>query len=148
MTVGAILQKTGQTAAAVETLVPTQTVREAVAILAEKKIGVVLIVDDQSGNAVGILSERDVVRVLGTHDTAALDMPVSDVMTPNPIMCERQIGIDVALKQMTEKRCRHLPVLDNGVVIGVISARDIMLYMVESATKKERERIVAMIALA
>lgn len=148
MTVGSIFKKSGQTGDGVATLLPSQTIRDAIARLAEKKVGVVLIVDEQNGNPVGILSERDVVRVLGANDIAALDMPVGDVMTPDPVMCERKMGIDVALQKMTEKRCRHLPVLDAGAVVGILSARDIMVYMVESATKQERERIVAMIALA
>lgn len=148
MTVGAILDSANHANAGMEALTQNQTIRDAVAMLSDKKIGVALVVDVPGGKPIGILSERDVIRVLGEKDTAALDMPVSDVMTPNPIMCEKSIGIDEALKKMTEKRCRHLPVLENGTVVGVVSARDIMVYMVESASKKERERIVKMIALA
>lgn len=148
MTVDSILKETGQTGEEIEALKPGQTIREAVSMLAARKIGVVLIVDEAAGKPVGILSERDVVRVLGVSDAAALDMPVSEAMTPDPVMCERTTRIDEALKKMTRKRCRHLPVLDGDKVVGVVSARDIMVYMVESASKQERERIVAMIALA
>lgn len=148
MTVGSILRKSGQVGSGVDTIGKTQTIRDAIATLAEKKIGIVLVVDESSGDPVGILSERDVVRVLGSDDTAAMDLPVAEVMTPEPVMCEKSTGIDEAIQKMTAKRCRHLPVRDGEDIVGIISARDIMVYMVESATKNERERIVAMIALA
>ena len=148
MTVGSILDKTDHDGTGAETLLPTQTVRDAVAILSNRKIGAVLIVDEETSRPVGILSERDIIRVLGTSDAEALALPVTEVMTPDPVMCDRKVSIDQALKIMTEKKCRHLPILDGDTVIGVMSARDIMVYMVESASRQERERIVAMIALA
>lgn len=148
MAIGSILESTGQSGTNVATLTPAQTVRDAVAVLAEKKIGAVLIVDDQTGKPVGILSERDVIRALDKSDATALEGTVGDIMTPDPVMCDITAGIDQALGKMTDNRCRHLPVLNGDKVVGVVSARDIMVYMVESASRQERERIVAMIALA
>ncbi|MEQ9488236.1 MAG: CBS domain-containing protein [Alphaproteobacteria bacterium] len=148
MTIGSILESAGRNGTNVATLAPSQTIREAVAVLAVKKIGAVLVVDDQTGKPVGILSERDVIRALGKSDANALDGSVGDIMTPDPVICDVSAGIDKALGKMTENRCRHLPVLDGDKVVGVVSARDIMVYMVESASRQERERIVAMIALA
>jgi CBS domain-containing protein len=108
----------------VVTIRPDATVRELLALLAQYNIGAAVVSDD--GSAVdGIVSERDVVRRLNGDD-AGLDDTVSQIMTSDVRTCEAASSLDDVRKTMTEGRFRHLPVVENGSLIGVISIGDVV----------------------
>ena len=101
------------------------TVATAINILKQKKIGALVISDD--GNRIqGILSERDVVRALVDHGGDLLKMPVSALMTRAVKTCSLDANIHDVMSEMTNSRIRHLPVLDDGKLCGVISIGDVV----------------------
>ncbi len=106
-------------------LKPDAIVREAVEILSEKRIGTVVI---SAGGEMpdGILSERDIVRELGKRGFAVLMEPVSAVMTSKIVMCTPDHTADQVLRTMTDGRFRHLPVIEGGRMIGLISIGDVV----------------------
>ena len=106
------------------TIGPDATVRELVALLAEHNIGA-LIVSTDGEHVDGIVSERDVVRRLG-DDTSVLDSPVRDIMTSDVRTCEGHEALTDLMQVMTEHRIRHLPVLADGKLTGIISIGDVV----------------------
>ena len=121
MTIATILARKG---VKVVTIRPEQTLREALALLAEHSIGAVL-VTDPSGALVGILSERDIVRE-AVRNELFFDRPVSSIMTKDVICAQPRDDVNAAAVTMTNKRFRHMPVLEGGKVLGVISLGDIV----------------------
>ena len=113
-------------------------VGDAVEMLGDKNIGAV-IVKNQAGNVAGILSERDVVRHLRRDGANALEQPVSAYMTPNPICCGKDATLDQIMSTMTEKRIRHIPVVENGGLVGVISIGDVVKKKIETAEQEAAE---------
>ena len=91
---------------------------------------------DHQGKAVGILSERDVVRRLGEKGAEAMAMRVSDCMTGNPYTCAPDETVDDLMSRMTEKRIRHLPVESGGQIIGVISIGDVVKRKIQEAEQE------------
>lgn len=132
MKVENILQSKGADVFAVS---PDDSVRDAVNLLNEKNIGAV-IVSDSDGQAVGILSERDVVRRLGQRGVEALQMRVADCMTANPFTCSLEDSVDELMTKMTDKRIRHLPVAADGRVVGVVSIGDVVKRKIEHAERE------------
>jgi CBS domain-containing protein len=125
MTVRAVLESKGYNIVTVE---PTATVRAAVKLLSERRIGAVLIM---AGTQIaGILSERDVVRVLGERGAAILDEKVEQVMTRKVITCQPADTIAAIMEKMTERKFRHLPVVENSKVVGLISIGDVVKHRV------------------
>lgn len=106
------------------TISPEQDIATAVALLAENNIGALLVVD-AAEDLVGILSERDIVR-RAASDTAFMDLPVAEVMTRNVIVGVPQDDLMAVAHTMTERRFRHLPILQDGRVVGVISIGDVL----------------------
>ncbi|MBE0413324.1 CBS domain-containing protein [Yoonia sp.] len=104
---------------------PTDHVRAAVTLLSEKRIGTVVVSHD-GVSLDGILSERDIVRELGRRGALCLDEPVSGMMTANLITCTAGDTADDVLQKMTDGRFRHLPVMDDGKMIGLISIGDVV----------------------
>ena len=116
--------KPGLKARSIVTIAPTATVAEAVAVLAEHRIGAVVVSQDGDAPA-GILSERDVVRQLAAKGAAVLERPISDFMTREVQTCHTSEDALVILERMTAGRFRHLPVIDSdGRMIGVVSIGD------------------------
>ena len=113
----------------------TSKVSEAVEILGAKNIGAV-IVKDQAGKVNGILSERDVVRQLRTEGAQLMDKPVTSCMTANPYTCENSTTLDELMATMTEKRIRHMPVVEAGNLVGVVSIGDIVKRKIETAEEE------------
>ncbi len=110
---------------AVVTVTPGTTVTEAANILAARKIGTVVVSKD--GHAAdGILSERDIVRELAARGAACLGDPVEAYMTSKLVTCTRQDSADEVLKQMTEGRFRHMPVVEDGQMVGLITQGDVV----------------------
>jgi len=126
MTIAAILQNKG---AEVLTVEASTTVREAVALLAERKIGALPVVID--GAVAGIMSERDVIYCLRSDGAAMLDWPVERIMTAPAITVETDQQIMSALSLMTRRRIRHLPVVEAGRIVGIVSIGDLVKYRMD-----------------
>jgi CBS domain-containing protein len=125
MTVRAILDTKGHDVVTVE---PSTTLAAATKRLAERKIGAVLVMTGTRME--GILSERDIVRVLGEQGASALDEPVSNVMTRRVVSCRPSDTVAAIMEMMTLGKFRHLPVIDGGVVVGLISIGDVVKWRV------------------
>lgn len=117
--------------ASIIAVAPDARVSEVVATLAEKHIGAVLVTDN--GRLVGILSERDVVRSLAAHGTATLDLAASALMTSNPKTATPEISVEQAMTLMTDGRFRHLPIIENGQLAGLVSIGDVVKAMIEQS---------------
>jgi CBS domain-containing protein len=112
--------------AEVATIAPGATVREAVARLNERKVGALVVSEDDKA-IVGIISERDVVRRLGTDSVAALDLTVGDIMTREVTTCGHKDTLEQLMWLMTDQRIRHLPVVDeDGGLAGIVSIGDVV----------------------
>jgi CBS domain-containing protein len=121
MTVRSILDSKGHQVLSVE---PDAKLAEAVNILGGKKIGAVLVMSQ--GRIEGILSERDIVRVLSERGAAVLEEPVSGVMTRKVVSCRQSDTVAGIMEMMTLGKFRHLPVVEDGKVVGLISIGDIV----------------------
>lgn len=126
MTIGAILQ--GRTGPVISTR-PSDSVRAVVDLLAQHRIGAVPVVEGDS--LVGIFSERDIVRLLSSYGPDALDRSLDDVMTKSPVTCDSNMAVIGALSQMTQKRIRHLPVIDDARLVGFVSIGDLVKYRID-----------------
>ena len=109
----------------VATVLPGATVTEAVEMLSSRRIGA-LIVSSDGKTALGILSERDVVRELGRRGPACLTDRVEVVMTRDLVGCSRDDTADVVLQRMTDGRFRHMPVMQGAEMVGLISIGDVV----------------------
>jgi len=125
MTVRAILDTKGHQ---IESVEPDARLSVAIKTLAERKIGAVLVISQ--GRIEGILSERDIVRVLGERGAAVLDEPVSVVMTRKVVSCKQADTVAAIMEMMTSGKFRHLPVLEEDRVVGLISIGDIVKWRV------------------
>lgn len=126
MTIAAILQHKGTEVIQVQ---GGDSMRTAVALLAERRIGCVPVVDGDQ--VIGIFSERDVVRQIATHGEAVLDSPLSKVMTSPPQTVSPSMSVLTALSLMTQRRMRHLPVIESGRMVGFVSIGDLVKYRID-----------------
>lgn len=126
MTVRAILDTKGHHILNVE---PEAALAAAVKILGERKIGAVLVMS--RGRIEGILSERDIVRVLAERGAAVLDEPVSSVMTRKVVSCRQNDTVAAIMEIMTLGKFRHLPVVEGERVVGLISIGDVVKWRVQ-----------------
>ena len=132
MTVKAILSsKRGD----IVTIEPTATLESAVKILSEKRIGALIVVGPD-GRVAGILSERDIVRALGERGPSVLTEPVGQVMTRKVVTCGETDTVGNIMERMTAGKFRHVPVLDRGRLVGIVSIGDVVKYRLE---EMERE---------
>lgn len=143
MSVKAILDQKGR---AVTTIAADKTLAEAAALLAEYGIGAV-VVSDEDGRIKGILSERDIVRVIGRDGAAVLKQPVSKFMTADVQVCRESHTVNEVMQIMTAGRFRHLPVEENGRLAGLVSIGDVVKRRIEEA-EREAEAIRTYIATA
>lgn len=104
---------------------PHATIAEVARLLLEKGIGAVVVVDG-AGGLCGIISERDLARGLADHGVELLEMKVGQLMTREVVTCAPEDGVDHLMQSMTEGRFRHLPVLRDGEMIGIISIGDVV----------------------
>jgi len=125
MTIAAILERKGREVASIGA---EAAVREAVALLAERRIGAVPVVEE--GRPVGILSERDVIQCLARDGADVLDWPVSRVMTSPAITVGAGANVLGALSEMSRRRIRHLPVVEEGRLTGIVSIGDLVAYRI------------------
>jgi len=106
-------------------VLPETSITGVVKVLAERRIGAVLVIDSAE-KLVGILSERDIVRTLAKHAAGTFDMTAAQLMTPNPTVTSPHNTVAEAMEIMSDGRFRHLPVLDNGKLIGLVSIGDVV----------------------
>ena len=132
MTVRAVLGSKGHQVISVS---PDAKLSAAVKILAERRIGAVMVMSGQKIE--GILSERDVVRVLGERGAAVLEEPVRSVMTSKVITCHESDTVGAIVEIMTSGKFRHLPVVENDRIVGLISIGDVVKWRV---AEYEREQ--------
>ena len=118
-------------------------ISEAARLLSEKRIGT-LVVQGDGDMPGGILSERDIVRELGRRGEACLNDQVGDLMTRDPITCTPQDSADHVLTKMTEGRFRHMPVVESGAMVGLISIGDVVKARL-SELSMEKEALEGMI---
>ncbi|MBV0911527.1 CBS domain-containing protein [Anianabacter salinae] len=109
----------------VVTVRPDMSIDDAIKLLSERRIGAVIVTQDDK-TPLGILSERDVVREMGRRGTACLTDTVGDMMTKDLVGCSRHDTADAVLTRMTDGRFRHMPVLEDGEMVGLISIGDVV----------------------
>ena len=126
MNVAAILKQKGR---AVVTAGAQTTLMEVAAKLAAKRIGAIVIVATR-GTVAGIVSERDIIRALAAHGPDCLSQPVSQVMTKQVVTCQETDTLDELMAMMTERRFRHLPVVADNALVGIISIGDVVKHHV------------------
>ena len=132
MTVRSILDSKGHNILSVE---PDAKLAAAVKILGERKIGAVLVMSQ--GKVDGILSERDIVRVLADRGAKVLDEPVSSVMTRKVVSCRQSDTVGGIMEMMTIGKFRHLPVIEEGRVVGLISIGDVVKWRVQEYEREQ-----------
>jgi CBS domain-containing protein len=135
MTVARILANKGRDVATTQ---PHRTLKEVADLLAARNIGAVVIADIQ-GSVLGILSERDIVRAIGTRGAAALDDPASKHMTTRVITAKEEDTVLATVETMNAGHFRHLPVITNGQLAGIVSIGDVVKFRLE---EMEREQVV------
>ena len=126
MNVEHILAAKGREVATTE---PDRTLAEAARTLTEKKIGAVVVTNADLG-VLGILSERDIVRAVARGGAAALEDPIAQHMTGKVVTCTRQSSINELMEMMTARKFRHVPVIENGRLAGIISIGDVVKHRV------------------
>ena len=126
MTIAAVLRGKGSQ---VETIGPNERIAEAVRRLGNKRIGAMPVVEDS--RIVGIISERDVIYCLKDHGSAALDWPVERAMSSPAITVGPDTDVLAALALITQRRIRHLPVVENGQIRGIVSIGDLVKHRME-----------------
>ncbi len=122
MNVASVLKAKGR---AVATARPETTLKDIAIQLSHKRIGAIVVVDDRD-EVIGIISERDLVRAIAAGDQEILASPVSESMTRDVVSCGEERTIDELMEIMTKGRFRHIPVMDGGKLIGIVSIGDVV----------------------
>jgi len=123
---------------------PQETVGAAAALLVSRRVGAMVIVDADD-KVVGIVSERDVVRVVAEKGGTGLSAPLSSCMTREVLFAEPGETVDVLLERMTDRRVRHLPVVKDGRLVGIVSIGDLVKSKI-AETEAEAQTLKAYIA--
>ena len=142
MTVAWIINEKGRN---VVTVAPEVSLAEVAAILSEKRIGAVVVTEKSAIR--GIVSERDIVRALAKHGAEALRKLASECMTARVITCRSQDSINDVMQKMTTGRFRHLPVVENGKLAGIVSIGDVVKHRIEQV-EREADQMREYIATA
>ena len=142
MTVARILDEKGRNVVKVP---PDASLADVAAILAEKRIGAVLVAEGDDIR--GIVSERDIVRALANFDSEALRTRASECMTSKVITCRPEDTIHDVMQKMTSGRFRHLPVVEAGRLVGIVSIGDVVKSRIEEV-EREADQIREYIATA
>lgn len=143
MTVAMILKAKGSH---VETVRPESTLQDIVERLAKRRIGAVL-VTSLHGDILGIVSERDIVIALGNHGGLALQRRAEEVMTSNVVTCVPEDRAEDLMEMMTQGRFRHVPVVEHGKLLGIVSIGDVVKRRIED-TDIERAAMRSYISTA
>lgn len=131
MAIAAILRDKGGDVAAVGL---TEPIREVVSELVVRRIGALLVTD--GSEIVGLVSERDVIRALAAEGAAALDRPARDVMTSPVLTISPHDSVNAAMELMTDRRVRHLPVVEDGRLVGLVSIGDLVKRRIEEVEQE------------
>ena len=129
MTVAWILKEKGRNVVSAHA---SASVEEIITLLAKNRIGAVVIADEVH-RVLGIISERDIVRILATQGVAAMNEPVGEHMTRPVVTCSEHHSIDWLMEQMTSRRFRHMPVTEKDRLAGIISIGDVVKFKVALA---------------
>ncbi len=143
MNVNQVLSLKGRSVVSIE---GSQLLSQAARLLSERRIGALVVVDGRRPVA-GIISERDIVRAIAIHGSQALDEPVSRFMTEDVVTCTGQTAINDVMELMTQQKFRHLPVIEEGQLVGIISIGDVVKQRVEEI-EAESQAIKEYIATA
>lgn len=135
----------GRSAGDVVTAQASQPVRDAIGLLAKHRIGALPVMEGE--RCIGVFSERDVIYCLATDGAAALDKPVSELMTGTPITVSPQTDAIEALTLITHRRVRHLPVVEDEAFVGFVSIGDLVKFRLE-AVEKDAEAMLSYIQMA
>lgn len=135
MTVTAILGRKGSD---IVTLSPEATLGDAVANLARNRIGAIVVTDADMG-VEGIISERDVVRLLGERGVDVLAEPLAGLMTKAVVTCTPDETVPQIMERMTRGRFRHVPVVSGGKLVGIISIGDVVKFRVEEMERESAQ---------
>ena len=111
---------------------PNDTVTKAAGLLYERKVGAMVVVD-ADGSVVGILSERDIVRIIAEQGEASLATPISLCMSSDVLFAQPNETVDALLARMTDRRVRHLPVVVGGKLAGIVSIGDLVKHKISEA---------------
>jgi CBS domain-containing protein len=138
MNVARILKDKGRD---VTTLPPATTIKDVISVLAEKRIGAAIVCDADLRVA-GIISERDIVRILAANGPAVMDEPVAKFMTKEVMTCVEHDTVNWLMEEMTSRRFRHMPVVEAGRLTGIVSIGDVVkqriaLAELEAASMRE-----------
>lgn len=133
MTVKAILSAKG---GEVFTIEPTAKLAAAARVLATRKIGA-LVVTGADRRVVGIVSERDIVHELAAHGAASLALPLTDVMTRDVVTCRISDTVTSVMERMTAGKFRHLPVVEQGRLAGIVSIGDVVKHRLEDMEREQ-----------
>ena len=138
-TVADILRAKGNT---VWTIAPDTTVFDALSTMADKNVGALLVVT--GAEVIGLISERDYARKVILHGKSSRQISVSEIMTTDVHFVRPDQNIEECMEQMTDKRVRHLPVIDNGRLAGIISIGDVVKAIIDNqdATIKHLENYI------
>ena len=129
MTVAVILKHKGSQ---VETLRPSTTLQQTVAMLSAKRIGAAIVLGGQ-GEVAGVVSERDIVNALALHGSAAMSLPIDKFMTRDVITCKMTDTANDLMEMMTRGRFRHVPVVEGGKLVGIVSIGDVVKRRIEDS---------------
>ena len=122
----------------VVTLKPEATLEATMQVLANRRIGAIVLTNEDGGVA-GIVSERDVVRVLGPAGVGAISQSIGEVMTSQVSTCTAATTVNQAMEMMTTGRFRHLPVCENDRLVGIISIGDVVKQRIEEVEREAME---------
>jgi len=142
MTVARIISEKGRN---VVTTSAKVTLADIAATLSEKRIGAVVVMEKDAIK--GIVSERDIVRAVAKHGGAGLQMSAAEWMTSKVVTCRLQDTINDVMQKMTSGRFRHLPVVENGKLVGIVSIGDVVKRRIEDV-EREADQIREYIATA
>lgn len=143
MNVDQILSMKGRNVVSVDA---NQSLGEAARLLSERRIGAVVVLDGRQPVA-GILSERDIVKAVADQGAQALDQPVSRFMTMEVVTCTGRNSVNELMELMTQRKFRHVPVVEGGQLVGIISIGDVVKQRVEEV-EAESQAIKEYIATA
>ena len=130
-TLGIILARKGS---AVWSISPDATVFDAIQLMDDKNVGALPVAD--KSRLIGIISERDYTRKVILKGLSSKDTPVRDIMTREVVTASPSDSIEDCMRVMTEKRVRHLPVLEGTKIIGIVSIRDVMTWVISAQTEE------------
>lgn len=138
LTVGDIIKIKGSD---VVTTTPESTIEATAQLLTDKRIGLVA-VRESSGQCVGVLSERDIVRAVAEYGAQAAAMRVADFMTRKVVVCGPRDHPNTVVNSMKERRIRHMPVVENGKLMGLVSIGDLLKHLLEHDELEHEDKIL------